>query len=556
MSGGGSAGGSGGSATTVTVTDPMTNQPVTLVKPDVPMVPSPRVSRLSWLEWKQTTLDLLHLPDLGAVEASVTKDALTGFDNASADLFVADQLRSDLERAAEALADRVTGDPALLTALLPAGAPTSMPDRARAFLAAFGQRAFRRPLQASELDSFVALFQQAPDQFPGVDPFTAGVRLSLQMFLQSPHFLYRTELQAGTGTIALTDYEVASKLSYALTNTMPDDTLFAAAAAGALHDADAVKAQAERLLALPTGVAGLDHFNFQVLKLGNYEGITRDSTAFPEFSAKAPAAMQEEALRFARYIFAQGFGVREIYTKPVAFVNAALAPLYGLQGTFGDDFTQIDLDPNQRAGLLTQTGFLNLYANGNDPDSIHRGVFINDRVLCLKLPPPSANATPLPPEDATLTNRQAIEAHTGTCGLGCHTTFINPAGFAFEGFDAVGKYRTTDRGRTIDSSGSYPFNEPAGPSDWSSDPTQWPSATASHTGAIDFSDQISKSSQASYCYTSQWFNYINRRAPSQPELPLLGYYAARSRAAAISARQLVLELVTSKGFLSRIDEAP
>ncbi|HEX3852149.1 MAG TPA: DUF1592 domain-containing protein, partial [Polyangiaceae bacterium] len=303
----------------------------------MPLVPTDRASRLSWLQWQQTSIDLLRLPDLGGVDDGVTKDALTGFDNASADLFVGEELRSDLERAAEALAARVAGDATLIAALMPTNAPSAMPDRARAFLTTFGARAFRRPLDSPEVDSFLALFQQAPSLFPGSDPFAAGVQLTLQMFLQSPYFLYRTELQKGTGTIALSDYEVASKLSYALTSTMPDDELFAAAASGNLHTADAIKQQAVRLLALPSGLNGIDHFNFQVLKLGNYAGIMRDQNTFPSFSSAVPAAMQGEALHFMRWIFAQGYGLPEVYTKPVTFVNAALAPLYGLQGTFTDD---------------------------------------------------------------------------------------------------------------------------------------------------------------------------------------------------------------------------
>ena len=140
-------------------------------------------------------------------------------------------------------------------------------------------------------------------------------------------------------------------------------------------------------------------------------------------------------------------------------MNNSLAPLYQLSGSFGAGFTRVDLDPKQRAGLLTQAGVLSQYAVANDPDSIHRGVFVNQRILCVTLPPPDPKAHPLIDLQPNMTNRQRVEATTGkgTCGESCHGTWINTAGFAFEEYDAIGKYRTTDRGQPVDSSDAYPF---------------------------------------------------------------------------------------------------
>src|SRR5262249_42733240 len=148
----------------------------------------------------------------------------------------------------------------------------------------------------------------------------------LQLFLQSPHFLYRAELATTVdgGKVPLGGYEVAAKLAYALTNTMPDDELFAAAAARQLETPEGVRAQAVRLLAAEAGAAGRDHFHFQVLRLGTYDGIVRDPAAFPEFTPGAPASMRAEVLAFTRLVFDRGQGVRELYTTPVGFVNAAL----------------------------------------------------------------------------------------------------------------------------------------------------------------------------------------------------------------------------------------
>ena len=250
------------------------------------------------------------------------------------------------------------------------------------------------------MTTHVGLFNQGPTLYPGVDAFKAGASLVIQAMLQSPYFLYRTELgtaAAGATKLPLNDWEVGAKLALSITNTIPDDTLLAAAAAGQLHDSAGVAAQAKRLLDGATGTAGLSNFNLQVYRLGTYDGIIRDATVFPDFNPNAPAAMKQEVLQFLNWIFAQGRGVKEFYTTPVGFVNCLLAPIYDVTGNFSSDpvmLTKVDLDPTQRSGC-TQAGFLSSYLGvGNEPDIIHRGVFIATRLLCKTLPPPD----PRPPE--------------------------------------------------------------------------------------------------------------------------------------------------------------
>src|SRR4029078_11992097 len=155
--------------------------------------------------------------------------------------------------------------------------------------------------------------------------------------LQSPYFLYRTELgtaAAGATKVPLNDWEVGAKLALSITNTIPDDTLLAAASAGQLHDSAGVAAQAKRLLDGGTGTAGLSNFNLQVYRLGTYDGITRNATTFPDFKPTAPAAMRQEVLQCLIWIFAQGRGIKDFYTTPVGFVNSLLAPIYGVSGNY------------------------------------------------------------------------------------------------------------------------------------------------------------------------------------------------------------------------------
>ena len=497
--------------------------------------------RLSHSQWINTVKDLLKLSDITSIASAVTGDAVVGFDNDGESLFVDVQLRQDLQDAALALTDKVVNDPTALARLMPANAPADVAGKGKAFITAFGQRAFRRPLTASEVQDYVTLFGQGTTLYPGGDSLTSGLKLVLQQMLQSPHFLYRTELGtvATAGKVPLSPYEVAAKLSYALTNTMPDDTLTAAAASGDLANISTVKSQAERLLDSAAGAQGRDNFHFQVFRLGTYDGITRDMTVFKNFTADSAASMRQEALSYTRWIYDQQFGVRELYTSPVGFVNKTLAPIYGLDSTkFDADLVKTDLDPTQRAGILTQTGFLSSYALQNDPDSIHRGVFVNQRVLCVKLPPPSPNAGQLIAITANMTNRERVEMTTGagTCGAGCHATWINPAGFAFEEFDAIGQYRTMDRGKTVSSADSYPFTD----------------GTKSYTGAVEFARAIVDGQQAHDCYTQNWVSYLNGRQLAAEEMPVVSWYALKSRAGQMSMKDLIVSTVTAENFLNRL----
>jgi hypothetical protein len=482
----------------------------------------------------------LKLPDISDVESDVSGDALIGFDNEADALYVTEQLRRQLFDASEKLAERVTADGAALARLVPADAPADVAGRARAFITSFGLRAFRRPLTDTEVTDHLALFNQGPTLYPNVDAFNAGASLVLQAMLQSPHFLYRTELgtEAVAGKVPLDDYEVSAKLAFALTNTMPDDELFAAAAAGQLRDSASIAAQARRLASGPRGTAGISNFNFQVYRLGAYDGITRNTTDFPDFTPSTPAAMRTEVLTFLDWIFTEGKSVKDFYTAPVGFVNSALAPLYELTGNFSNDsFTKVDLDPAQRSGLLTQPGFLSSYITGTDPDIIHRSVFIATRILCVELPPPDPNATPLVDLQPNMTNRERVETTTGagTCGESCHA-IMNPLGYSLENYDAIGKYRTMDRGKPVNAADGYAFDE----------------QYKTFTNGVEMSHLLAEAKEMHSCYVKNLMGYLHGRLLASEEGPMVDYYARVSRAGMISLRDLELALVTSDSFVNRL----
>jgi hypothetical protein len=244
-------------------------------------------------------------------------------------------------------------------------------------------------------------------------------------------------------------------------------------------------------------------------------------------------------LEFLDWIFRGGRGVNDFYTTSVGFVTAPLAPLYGVTGNFASDTsTKIDLDPTQRSGLLTQPGFLSSYIHGEEPDIIHRGVYIAQRILCIELPPPSPLATPLPPLEPNMTNREVVEKTTGkdTCGESCHGATINPLGYAFESYDAIGKFRTVDNGKAVDTTGSAELD----------------GELRDFSNGVELSHLLAQAKQTHDCYAQKMMTYLHGRLLAPEEMPTIDYYARLSRAGMLSLRDLELTLVTSEAFLNRL----
>ncbi|MEZ4293329.1 MAG: DUF1592 domain-containing protein, partial [Polyangiaceae bacterium] len=425
-----------------------------------------RFPRLSHSQWENTVVDLFHLDSPTGLSSSFTPDPLGGkaFDNNESALQVTPGLWADYQRAAEEVALLVTSDPDLLSRIAPASLPSDPAAKKKAFLESFGKRAFRRPLTPAEVSAFTALFDEAQTLDEGQDPFIAGVRLAVEAFLQSPHFVYRPELgelPRFDGTVPLTDYEVATRLSYALWGSMPDDLLFDAADKGELSSLSGIEAEARRLLASERARETLVAFHDQLYDAEQYVAIDKSLTAYPDFDPAIGGDMRKELSLFVDHVlFAEQGGLSDLLTSRTTFVNARLAAVYGIDdtGLDNDTFVQVELPEAERSGLLTRAGFLAWKGTKSQPDTILRGVFINRRILCQELgdPPDAAMGAKLGDEQ---TNREKVTALTGkgTCGETCHGSFINPAGFAFEHYGALGEYRTEDNGFPIDASDTFPF---------------------------------------------------------------------------------------------------
>ncbi len=501
-------------------------------------VPSFRFPRLTHQQWENTVTDLFRMDAAPGLAQDFFPDIEQGtFDTDARRLSVTAGLWGDYQRAAETVAEQVTAAGAM-DAWLPAGLPASGNERRDAFIADFGLRAYRRPLLADEVARLATLFDQGATHYPTLDPFTAGVRLTLEAMLQSPHFVYRAERsqELVDGLIVLDDYELASKLSYLLWDTMPDDELFDAAAAGGLTDPDALAAHATRMLEDERAHAKIASFHEQLFQMDLWTDTDHTVDGWrPEL---APM-MVEESRRFLESVVFDGGTLRDVLTSNVAFVNEDLAGLYGVSGVTGAEYQRVTLDPTVRSGLLTRLGFLSKYATLTEPDSIHRGVFINNRVLCRNIQAPPSIPDNLMPTGTT--NRERITSITGpgTCAEMCHHTIINPIGFAFEGYDAIGQFRTEDNGQPVDAAATYET-----PS----------SGTLSYDGAIELSDELAGIEETHRCYSTRLLEFEYGRAYATGDSPLVYRAALGSQNDELGLREIIIELVKSRTFRTRAAE--
>lgn len=504
------------------------------------LVDSTRFPRLTHAQWENTVRDLLKLATAPGLSSSFTTDPPgSTFGNDGNLLKVTPGLWGDYQKAAETLGETVTKDTSLLAKLVPSDGDVEA--KAKAFIDAFAFRAYRRPLADEETAQLVGLFKQGPALTGLPDPIAAGVQVVVTAVLQSPFFEYRVEVgeKKDDGSIGLTSWEMASRLSYSLWNTMPDDELFAAAKSGALATNEGVETQARRLLDDKRAEPMIADFHAKLFDYDHFDSLNKDATLFPDWpSSGMDKTLRTEAEMFVREVtINQKGGLSQLLTANFTFVNDKLAPLYGLSGSYGPEFQKVALDPSQRAGFLTQIGFLAANASPRETDPIHRGVFVNLKIICADLPPPPGVIPPLPKDEGgTMTMRERISAHTGknTCGSGCHGTMINPAGFAFETFDAVGKWRTTDKGKPVNAADTYPFADGA----------------QTYDGPVQFAKVLAARPQVHQCYSGNWLEYTYGRQKAEGDTALIERVAAASMSGA-STKELILKLVLERSFSRR-----
>jgi hypothetical protein len=340
----------------------------------------------------------------------------------------------------------------------PASAAQEEP-AAKRILASLMRRAYRRPISDVDLEGPLALYREART---GGD-FEAGIEMAVSAVLVSPHFLFRVE-QEPPGVPANTPYrisdlELASRLSFFLWSSLPDDRLLTAATAGTLHQPAVLEREVRRMLADQRSRALVDNFAAQWLHLRNLDSITPDMRLFPDFDDNLRQAFRQETELFVDSVLREDRSALDLLRAKYTFVNERLAKHYGIPHVYGTRFRRIALsDDIPRGGLLRQGSILTVTSYATRTSPVVRGRFILDNLLGVPPPPPLPDVPALKDNtvDGHLSVRERLAEHRkdATCA-GCHN-LMDPLGLSLEKFDAVGRRRTAESGVAIDASGGLP----------------------------------------------------------------------------------------------------
>ncbi len=407
---------------------------------------------------------------------------------------------------------------------------------ARAFITSFGKRTYRRPLTDAEVTRLLTVYGVGKSS----GGYPNGVRMALQAMLQSPTFVNHIEkgvpATPGATIVALTPYEVASRLSFFLWGSIPDAALFAAADANQLGTPAEIEAQTTRMLTSSRARASLASFFGQWLALDRLDGADRSPTLFPQWTA-ARKFVRAETDMFINETLWNGDGkLTTMLTAPYSYVNSTLAPLYGVTGVVGDPLVKTDLNPAQRAGLLTQPAMMATTAHFDITSPVHRGLLVRGRFLCQDTPsPPPDVDVEVPKPDPKLTTRERFAKHQAEpyCA-GCHK-LMDPIGLGFENYDPIGRFRTTENGKAVDARGEIVASADVdGP----------------FTGAIELSSKLAKSGQVRQCLTETWLAYATATLTAD-----LGCTVARLtvdfNTAGTDFRKLIVAITRSDAFRNR-----
>lgn len=429
----------------------------------VELVPAPAtLHRLTRAQYQETVRSLLGA-DLRMPADLEADTPLHGFTSVGASALTISPRAAELfEAAAQDLARQVMSDATRRSKLLgkDCSAKSVAEPCVREFLKTFGRRAFRRPLTLDEQESLQKL---AAELSATLGSPLSALEGTVSAILQSPHFLFRVELGEPDPSrpdeptrLRYTSIEMASRLSYLLWGTMPDDELLQTAENGELTTTTGIQVQAARLLADPRAKTAVLTFFAEYFNLARLDQVSKDKGLFPQYTPSLVTAMREEVLRnVADVVFTRDTDYRELLRGTSSFVNAELAKLYELPPP-GEGYAKVELpEESLRGGLLGSAAILALNAHATMTSPTHRGKFVREYLLCQDVPPPPPGVlTSLEPSmgmgPVTLRERLAKHREDPQCG-GCHAR-IDPIGLGLENFDPIGAFRKTDSGLPIDAS--------------------------------------------------------------------------------------------------------
>ncbi|HTA19906.1 MAG TPA: DUF1592 domain-containing protein [Polyangia bacterium] len=502
------------------------------------------IHRLNRTEYNNTVHDLLGTATRPA-DQFPPDDLGLGFDNV-ADVLTISPVHMQLYQSAaealvnEALATTGTERGKLLTCDVEAmGDPC-----VRSILRTFGRSAWRRPVTDAEIGTLMTVVGVARTNG---DKWEQGLNLALQAMLVSPNFIYRVELDPNPTSLTphpLTNYELATRLSYFLWSSMPDAALAAAADAGTLTDKAQLAAQVTRMLKDPKASALVDNFAGQWLYTRLVDDAAPDPTMFPTFDQPLRDAMKQETTLMFQDIIFGGVAADQLLLANYTYANDRLAQHYGLPAITGSAMQKVTLPASShRGGFLTQASFLTVNSHPTSNSPVLRGKWILEQLMCQTIaPPPNAAMAQLAPPAAnapaqTLRDRLTVH-HMNPCAV-CHVV-MDPLGFGLENFDPIGQYRTMDGTLPVDSSGTLPDGR-------------------SFNGAIELEGIVAKDPGFASCIAQKLYTYALGRAPqttpNHMDPAILQTDSDAFRAAGYPMAKLVTDIVTGDTFTQRRGEA-
>jgi hypothetical protein len=498
--------------------------------------------RLTATEYNNTIRDLLGDTSAAADKFPPPEES-AGFLN-NADVYTTTELHIEaFLTAAETLAQsyRTSGKLALPCAADAQSCATQ-------FIQDFGKRAFRRPLTAAEVTSYLARFNAGMTG----GTFEEGLEWVVGRMLQSPHFLYRVETESEGKppgeVVELSGYSVATRLSYFLWSSMPDPELLAAADAGQLATADGVAAQTARMMESSAFAATLSSFHAQWVGWERVYGAPKTAVTTPAWDADLQVDMIQESELFVKSVFDEGGSFADLLTASHTFVTPRLAEFYGIEypGT-GSDFVRVDGVPN-RHGLLTQPSILAGHAHPNQSAPVKRGEMIRKHLLCTEpSPPPPGLMIVIPEVTPEMTTRERFEAHrTEPACQSCHV-LLDPLGVPLEHYDELGRYRELDQGKPVDANGGLTVVPSAGNS---SDP-----AAAPVNGALELGQKLAALPEAQECLVLNWFRYAAGHAEEEADTCTITDLFARFDGSQQNLEDLLIGIATSDAFRYRVEPA-
>lgn len=486
--------------------------------------------RLTRRQYRNTLQSLLgELPDLSAAYARDEVGAAIGAGQGD----ISQVEVEDLQRVAEfAAAAAVAGDG--IERLAPCAAGRAERDCAADFVRDFGTRAYRAPVTDSgDVERHLAVFDIGYHT-----DYRRGVELVLRAMLQSGRFVYRLEFgdadDTGTNaTMRLSGYEVATRLAYAFLDTTPDTGLLEAAASGQLSNADGVSAALDGLLTGEHRTEALERFLSTLILVDHVSSLAKSPELFPEWNGELRTAMAEQArLWFERLLTEDGASLAELLTSQTVLTDSVLAPFYGVEA--GTEFTALQ-DPNA-AGILTLPALLALNAKPDESSPVHRGKFVRDMLLCQPPPAPPDDIPPPPKVDANASSRERLNQHVADSACsGCHS-LLDPIGFAFEHYDAIGRYRDSDGGKAVDATG-----ELIGAGD----------ASGKLDGVVELAARLASSPDVEQCMTRQWFRQVFGRFDTEADACTIERLTTSFRDAETNLNSLPRAIVATDAFRLR-----